>query len=87
VSNPLDATLCIRRVGGRAGDLFTRDIQNKNKQSHYFLHTTNIDIEHFAQWYNSQLQVGVFKHDNTVGIRSISKQELNEVMNKYTPNV
>lgn len=84
VKDPMSATCCIRCVGGRAGELFVESFIHKNKQSHYFLQTdTVIDLQSFKEWYDKELACGVFTHDNTAGIKSISKSELNGVLNKY----
>ena len=64
--------ISFRRVGVNAGNIDV-NIDNKSIQSHYFIKftnkkstTDNIDL----------LKVIQFNHNNTVGPRSISKQEL-----------
>lgn len=63
----------VRRIGFYAGNVYTKNIRKLSSESHYFVkadaETNPKDI------YNafSGLQ---FKHNNTVGPRSVSKQEL-----------
>jgi hypothetical protein len=71
--------ISFRRVGVNAG-IIDVNIDNKSIQSHYFIKFTNnksisdnIDL----------LKVIQFNHNNTVGPRSISKQELIKEFNKY----
>jgi predicted RNA methylase len=64
--------ISFRRVGVNAGTI-TRDISNKSKQSHYFIKfTNNKTIEDNLD----KLKNMEFKFNNTVGPKSISKQEL-----------
>ena len=70
--------ISFRRVGVNAGDVSTI-IEGKSKQSHYFIKfTTEESKRNFFYNYDK----GVFKFDNTVGPRSISKPELIEAFNK-----
>jgi predicted RNA methylase len=62
----------IRRVGGTAGTL-SSDVGDKNIQSHYFV-KVDVDKETFVNAYSTV----IFEFDNSVGPKSISKQELNE---------
>ncbi len=62
----------IRRVGVNAGHIDTCT-QNKSPQSHYFI---RLDHDTSASEFFLQFKGIVFDHDNTVGPRSISKQEL-----------
>ena len=71
--------ISFRRVGVNAG-MIDVSIDNKSVQSHYFIKfknnksiSSNIDL----------LKVIQFNHNNTVGPRSISKQELIKEFNKY----
>jgi len=66
----------IRRVGGTAGKL-DRNTKNKSIQSHYFIKLHH-NIPDFEETYN---QIVKFLHDNTVGPKSISKQELIRQLN------
>ena len=66
----------LRRVGVYAGKI-SHEIVNKSKQSHYFIKLDN-DCEHFVNKYN-KIQ---WNHDNTVGPKSISKQEYIIELNK-----
>ena len=64
--------LSIRRVGVYAGKI-SKNIANKSPQSHYFIKLKNwIDIDTFI----SKYALITFEEDNTVGPKSISKQEL-----------
>jgi predicted RNA methylase len=65
------ANLSVRRVGVNAGKAFYDT--DKSDQSHYFIKTDAniVDALNRHQW----------QHNNTVGPRSISKQELNKVIN------
>ena len=66
----------LRRVGVYAGTI-TVQINNKSEQSHYFIkleQNKNLDV---GEYYDKQN----WKHDNTVGPRSISKQELIQILN------
>lgn len=69
----------IRRVGVNAG-IISKEV-NKSIQSHYFikLNDKKISIDKFIEKYNLNKK---FDFDNTVGPRSISKQELNSVLVK-----
>jgi len=64
--------ISFRRVGVNAGTIDT-DWQEKNVQSHYFIRFTNgLDITENIR----KVQMAVFLFNNTVGPKSISKQEL-----------
>ena len=67
--------ISFRRVGVNAGTIST-DI-NKNEQSHYF-----IAIDNFSPDILELLQNIKFTFNNTVGPKSISKQELIREFNK-----
>ena len=67
----------IRRVGGNAGYI-DKKISNKSIESHYFIKLKNIIPQEFI----NKLLIPCFNEErkNTVGPRSISKQELiNEI--------
>ena len=71
--------ISFRRVGVNAG-IIDVSIDNKSVQSHYFIKfknnkSINDNID--------SLKVIEFNHNNTVGPRSISKQELIKEFNKY----
>ena len=71
--------ISFRRVGYTAGFIDT-NIQDKSIQSHYFIkftNTSNID-ENIKNLQNIH-----FNHNNTVGPRSISKQELIKEFNNF----
>jgi len=71
--------ISFRRVGVNAG-IIDVNIDNKSIQSHYFIKfTNNKSISDNIEL----LKVIQFNHNNTVGPRSISKQELIKEFNKY----
>jgi hypothetical protein len=69
--------ISFRRVGVNAGVIDTR-IDNKSIQSHYFIKFKNGNDNNI-----DKLKAIQFNHNNTVGPRSISKQELIKEFNKY----
>ena len=72
--------IAFRRVGVYAGNIFKDDIENKSEQSHYFIKFDEKTPESTIE----QLNTVVFdSRDNTVGPRSISKQELMKHYNTY----
>ena len=74
-----DPHFTIRRVGVYAGRAFF-DL-NKCEQSHYFIQTyPTLPTSRLSQVIN-RLNDYVWMHNNTVGPRSISKPELNTVLN------
>ena len=70
--------ISFRRVGVNAG-IIDVNIDNKSIQSHYFIKFTNKSVNDNIDL----LKVIQFNHNNTVGPRSISKQELIKEFNKY----
>ena len=70
--------LAFRRVGVYAGRVY-REIADKAEQSHYFLKLD--DVEHLDEK-TALLNSISFPVDNTVGPRSVSKQELIAEFNK-----
>ena len=78
VKTDANPDISIRRVGVYAGKI-SKDIVDKSPQSHYFIQLKNgIDIDTFMSKYASI----TFEEDNTVGPKSISKQELICELNK-----
>ena len=72
VKNDANPDISIRRVGVYAGKI-SKDIVDKSPQSHYFIQLKNgTDVDTFISKYASI----TFEEDNTVGPKSISKQEL-----------
>lgn len=75
-----DYHIAFRRVGGKAGTCFLKGSGDFSIQSHYFL---KLDPSHLS---NTQKIIdAVNKHvfpSNTVGPRSLSKSEANEVLNR-----
>lgn len=70
--------ISFRRVGINAGKI-SLDIESKNTQSHYFIKFINIkNLKKII----SKLQNIKFEFNNTVGPKSISKQELIEKFNE-----
>jgi predicted RNA methylase len=70
--------ISFRRVGVNAGTIDT-EIESKNVQTHYFIKFTNNRTVHDNI---QQLKRITFDDNNTVGPRSISKQELLKEFNK-----
>lgn len=70
-----EANISVRRVGVYAGKAFLDT--NKSKQSHYFIYAENpidfLDKANSVEW----------EYNNTVGARSISKNELVEAIENY----
>ena len=71
--------ISVRRVGVNAGVIDT-DIEQKSIQSHYFIRFTG-DIP--LSYYLDRLKQITYEFNNTVGPRSISKQELIEKFNQH----
>lgn len=68
----------LRRVGVYAGRIDC-DTKDKSFQSHYFIKlNSNINKDTFLKEYNKI----EFEHNNTVGPKSISKQQFNKKINK-----
>ena len=68
----------LRRVGVYAG-LLSEETENKSEQSHYFIKLNNENVKNdFVTKYN-QIK---FTHNNTVGPKSISKQEFTRHINQ-----
>jgi hypothetical protein len=71
-------SISIRRVGVYAGTI-SQDISNKSHQSHYFIKVDDkININNFIDKFNKIS----FQTNNTVGPKSISKNEFIEEINK-----
>ena len=69
--------ISFRRVGVYAGNI-SRDIENKSAQSHYFIKSKNIISDQLLE----KLNEIKYSHDeDTVGAKSISKQELIKELN------
>ena len=67
--------ISFRRVGVYAGKVY-KEIENKSSESHYFIKfDEDHDIDSLIEKFEETV---VFEKDNTVGPRSISKNELNE---------
>jgi hypothetical protein len=64
--------MAIRRVGVYAGKLLEQNLQSLSGESHYFLRLTTLTPVRFKSLYNKIS----FEHNNTVGPKSISKQEI-----------
>ena len=72
--------ISFRRVGVYAGQISTQKIGEKSEQSHYFIKFLNIDLDNKLI---KELKKIIFSERlNTVGPRSISKQELIVKFNK-----
>jgi hypothetical protein len=68
----------LRRVGVYAGKI-SKDIEDKSDQSHYF-----IKVEQNIDLFIIKYQSIHWEHNNTVGPKSISKQEFIREINKLT---
>ena len=79
VGKTANPDISFRRVGVNAG-VIDVNIENKSIQSHYFIKFTN---EKSINNNIDLLKKIQFNHNNTVGPRSISKQELIKEFNKY----
>jgi hypothetical protein len=79
-----DYHIAFIRVGGRAGKCYLKDdTKTFNKETHHFIlfDFTNVGkIENIVKKINNH----TFPTDNTVGPKSLSKNEINEVINYYT---
>ena len=71
--------IAFRRVGGLAGKCYKKDGKNYNKQSHYFLKLN----DEFIQYIDDIItKINIYEFpSNTVGPRSLSKTEINRVIN------
>lgn len=75
--------IAIQRVGGNTGRLHTTLIEAKSEQSHYFITFLKpMNVDTFVYWYNT---LNFDETNNTVGPKSLSKNELNEKLVLFTP--
>lgn len=82
VSKSDSPDISFRRVGVNAGKII-RDIDDKSIQSHYFIKFTNdLTLKQNIE----KLSTIKFNDDNTVGPKSISKQEIIQEFNKALTN-
>ncbi len=72
--------IAIRRVGGLAGKCYRKDEKECNPQTHYFIKFNNENIPHLNTIIQ-KINDHVFP-TNTVGPRSLSKSEMNIVINQ-----
>jgi hypothetical protein len=77
--------IAVRRVGVYAGKAFKKDGTSFSVQSHYFLKFDAHAIPHLDQIIH-QINAHVFP-SNTVGPRSLSKSEVNFVLNSIVLNL
>ena len=70
--------ISLRRVGVYAGNI-SKDIKNKSSQSHYFIKINTIKVDDFIK----EFEKIKFNTDNTVGPKSISKNEFIKEINKF----
>ena len=71
--------ISFRRVGVNAGKI-SQEVSDKSEQSHYFIKFNNINEKPLKN-YLEKLKKLKFNFNNTVGAKSISKQELIKQMN------
>jgi hypothetical protein len=72
--------ISFRRVGVYAGKIETENLEEKSIQSHYFIKFDK-DMKNKTEIIN-KLKSICFESDNTVGPKSISKQEIIQAFNK-----
>jgi hypothetical protein len=80
------ATFALRRVGGLAGKCYT-DTATRSAQSHYFIQLNESTV---PTAYQAAIIEKINKHtfpSNTVGPRSLSKSEVNVVLNQMIQEV
>lgn len=76
VKLPEDANLAFRRVGGNAGTFYDKDLSSLSIQTHYF-------IKSYKKYDIQKLNNIIFNTaSDTVGSKSVSKQELVQILNK-----
>jgi hypothetical protein len=74
-----DPDISFRRVGVNAGTIDTNKLDEKSIQSHYFIKfNSDVDINIAI---NKIKQIN-YEHNNTVGPKSISKQEIIKIFNE-----
>jgi hypothetical protein len=79
-STPTSSTFALRRVGGLAGKCYT-DTATRSAQSHYFIRLNDT----VSPAHHADIIAKINKHtfpSNTVGPRSLSKSEVNVVLNQ-----
>ena len=75
--------ISFRRVGVNAGTICKDNLSEKSPQSHYFIKfPKEFDLENFIKKYNQSKEELISISENTVGPKSISKTELNEIFCK-----
>lgn len=67
-----EGDLAIRRVGVYAGKLIENNLDQLSEQSHYFIRLVSMSRAQFKRRYKAH----TLEHDNTVGPKSLSKQEI-----------
>jgi hypothetical protein len=79
-TNKDNGEIAIRRVGIKAGKI-SYEITDKNPNTHYFI---KFNCKYDKNLFNDFYTKIEFEKNNTVGARSISKQELIEKLNEFT---
>lgn len=85
VKHDQDYDIAFRRVGGLAGKCFPKDTTEYCKQSHYFIRLDDSITPH-----KKKLIKKINQHtfpSNTVGPRSLSKSEVNLVINRFIQSI
>ena len=72
-TTPENADFCIRRVGGRAGQVLENDILNYSKQSTYFCKEKIKGAKNILKQIDFSEEV-----NSTAGVRSLSKREIHK---------
>jgi hypothetical protein len=73
-----DPDISLRRVGVNAGNI-DEEIEDKSEQSHYFIKLDTMNVDEFID----NFQKLKFNTDNTVGPKSISKNEFIKEINTF----
>lgn len=82
--NNSEIHLAFRRIGVNAGKVWDEGFDSKSDQSHYFI---KLDNEQFKQETMTQLNNYRYPFNNTVGPKSISKQELIPILNQILDTI
>lgn len=83
--NEEDFDIAIRRVGVYAGKCYIKNESVFNKQTHYFIKFEDV-LSQYVPHIIEKVNAHIFP-SNTVGPRSLSKSEINEVLNRIIDSV
>jgi predicted RNA methylase len=79
--NPINADIAIRRVGYYTGCIYKSDLENKNKNSHYFVKLNNEPNLY------SLSRIDLKSNNDVTGPKSISKQDIIVSLNKVVKKI